>query len=446
MASDDILSIDEATTIRTGGRAEFLLPRDAAIRPGRHEFASFEEFRTYLGELLGAKTEGEGLRGSMSRKGPYSRRAADGTQPFTFGDPVLDAISSADGKVVIGGETIDLREGLEAPGGPIGLDEQVIAHSAPALKFTGIVNGAERWATDDRSLVEYRLGTGRLYFHAWKKHTIYGYWSMGSEISVLYTPAKFKAADIDSRYYMSVDTPCQIIKVDQDSDRNDTYLDEYEWGWNSQQPERVASACRALWHNSLFGDVVTAGDGCENEPDDPSTNFPAGLPPEWSTIPTALNLNGDWTDGSTKNAAISVEFKSLKVDMSAYGRPAATGTIVDAGTIEVTFPDDQTYTGQLQTPNRIRWSNNSVWTKVVNTVMDLNGNWTDGSDRTAVIREGAKSITIDMSDYDRPNAQGSIVNASSISVKFPDDSTYTAQLQAPNTILWSNGSSWTRRP
>ena len=158
-----------------------------------------------------------------------------------------------------------------------------------------------------------------------------------------------------------------------------------------------------------------------------------------------MNLNGDWTDGSTRNAAIFVEFKSLRVDMSAFDRPAATGSIVDGSTIEVTFPDDLTYTGQLQAPNRIRWSNNSVWTKVVNTVMDLNGNWTDGSDRTAVIRAGAKSITIDMSDYDRPNAQGSIVNASNISVKFPDDSTYTAQLQAPNRILWSNGSSWTRR-
>ena len=46
-----------------------------------------------------------------------------------------------------------------------------------------------------------------------------------------------------------------------------------------------------------------------------------------------------------------------------------------------------------------------IWTKVVNTVMDLNGNWTDGSDRIAVIYAGAKSIKIDMSDYDRPERQ-----------------------------------------
>jgi hypothetical protein len=444
MSNQDILTIDQATTIRTDGRAEFL-PRDASIRPDRHTFRNFDEFKTYLGQVLGAKVEGQGIRGSMSRKGPYSRRAADGSQPVTFGDPVLDAISSADGMLVIGDETIDLREGLGLPTGPIGADGNVVAHAAPNLKFTSIVNGAERWATDDGSLVEYRLGTGRLYFHAWKKHTIYGYWSMGAEISVIYTPAKFKAADIDSRFYMSVDTPCQIIWADQDSDRNDTYLDEYEWGWNSQQPERVASVCRALWHGALFADVVTAGDGCDNAPSDPSNNWPAGLPPEWTTISTGVNLNGDWTDGSTRNAAISVEFKSLRVDMSAFNRPAASGSIVDWSTIEVTFPDDQTYTGQLQTPNKIRWSNNSVWTKVVNTVMDLNGNWTDGSDRTAVIHEGAKAISVDMSDYDRPNAQGSIVDSSAISVKFPDDRTYTAQLQAPNTIRWSNGSAWTRK-
>jgi hypothetical protein len=29
-------------------------------------------------------------------------------------------------------------------------------------------------------------------------------------------------------------------------------------------------------------------------------------------------------------------------------------------------------------------------------------------------------------------------------VTFPDDSTYTAKLQAPNTIAWSNNSTWTK--
>ena len=442
MSDQDTLTVDEATTIRTDGHAEFTT-RNALIRPGRHEFADFAEFRDYLVEALGARAEGEGLRGTLSRKGIYSRRAAEGGQPVTFGDPVLDVISSADGTVVIGGETVDLRAGLDASAGAIGSDPGVIAHAAPNLKFTGIVNGAERWATDDRSWVEYRLGTGRLYFHAWKKSTIYRYWSMGAEISIINTPAKFKRAHIESQRYISISGPCQLYDADRDSDRNDTYLDEYSYGWNSQQPERTASVCQAIWHGQRFADLVTAGSGCDEMVD--QMEWPPVFPPEWTAMITILNLNGDWTDGSTRSAAISTDINELKVDMSKFNRPAAKGMVTGYGSIEVTFPDDRTYSGELVGPGTIRWSNNSAWTKIVNTVMDLNGSWTDGSERSAVIYEGASAIKVDMSDYDRPNASGSIVDGSTISVKFPDDQTYTAQLQAPNTIRWSNGSVWTRR-
>ena len=96
-------------------------------------------------------------------------------------------------------------------------------------------------------------------------------------------------------------------------------------------------------------------------------------------------------------------------------------------------------------PLHIRWSNNSAWTKVVNTVIDLNGDWTGGGDRIARIFAGAKSITIDMSDFDRSNATGSIVNTSTIKVTFPDDQAYTGQVTAPNKITWSNGSVWTKK-
>jgi hypothetical protein len=436
MPDQDVLTVDEATTIHTDGHAEFTT-RDALIRPGRHKFADFAEFRDHLVDALGAKADGEGLRGTLARKGSYSRRDAQ-----AFGDPVLDAISSPEGTVVIGGETIDLRASLEPSAGAIGSDPDVIAYAAPNLKFTGIVNGAERWATDDRSWVEYRLGTGRLYFHAWKKSTIYQYWSMGAEISIINTPAKFKRAHIESQRYISISGPCQMYDADRDSDRNDTYLDEYSYGWNSQQPERTASLCQAIWHNQPFADLVTAGEGCDDLPN--QTQWPP-FPPEWTAKITILNLNGDWTDGSSRSAAISTDINDLKVDMSKFGRPAAKGSITGWTSIEVTFPDDRTYTGELVGPGTIRWSNNSTWTKIVNTVMDLNGSWTDGSERSAVIYEGASAIKVDMSDYDRPNASGSIVDGSTISVKFPDDRTYTAQLHAPNTIRWSNGSVWTKK-
>jgi Ricin-type beta-trefoil lectin domain-like len=83
-----------------------------------------------------------------------------------------------------------------------------------------------------------------------------------------------------------------------------------------------------------------------------------------------------------------------------------------------------------------------------NTVLDLNGNWTDGSTRSARIYQGpvSKFIKIDMSAFGRPNANGSIVDFSTITVTFPDDRKYTGQLQFPSTIRWSNGSVWTRKP
>jgi hypothetical protein len=403
----DLLTVGQARTIRQEGEVEFVT-RDASIQPDRYTFANLDELTAYLRQVLGGRPEGGGIRGSMSRKGTYSRRAADGTQAVTFGDPVLDAISSAAGALVIGGKTIDLREGHGSPEAPTGAGGGVVAFDAPYLKFTRIVNGAERWASDDGAMVEYRVGDGRLNFHAWKKHTFYQYWSMGGEIGISGTHTNFEAADIVSYYYMSVDSPCAVVKIGHDSDRDDSYVDQYEWGINAQQPERVAALCRAQWNNARFADIVTAGEGCLNYPNEA---WPAGFPPDWDTIKTVIELNGSWTDGSPRSAVISVKFKSLTIDMSAYNRPAAHGSIVDGSTITVTFPDDKTYTGQLHPPNTIRWSNGSAWTKIINTVIDLNGSWTDGSPRRAVISEKITSLTIDMSDYDRPAATGPLLMA-----------------------------------
>jgi hypothetical protein len=97
----------------------------------------------------------------------------------------------------------------------------------------------------------------------------------------------------------------------------------------------------------------------------PAQNF-------WQTVSqgTQIDLNGNWTDGSTRNAHIyegpscpTSPCVSIMIDMSAFGRPNASGSVVDPSTISVTFPDDKAYTGQIQSPNTIRWSNGSIWTK-----------------------------------------------------------------------------------
>ena len=79
---------------------------------------------------------------------------------------------------------------------------------------------------------------------------------------------------------------------------------------------------------------------------------------------TMIPLSGKWASGGVPGPFISVNAQSIIVDMSAYHRPAAHGSIVDRSDITVTFPDDRTYTGKLELPNMIRWSNNSAWTKV----------------------------------------------------------------------------------
>jgi Domain of unknown function (DUF5050) len=82
------------------------------------------------------------------------------------------------------------------------------------------------------------------------------------------------------------------------------------------------------------------------------------------TIETVLNLSGKWASGGAAGPVISVNGSSIVVDMSAYHRPTAHGSIVNSTTITVNFPDDKTYTGTLQPPNTIKWSNGSSWAKV----------------------------------------------------------------------------------
>jgi hypothetical protein len=86
-----------------------------------------------------------------------------------------------------------------------------------------------------------------------------------------------------------------------------------------------------------------------------------------ASVPTAhgrFDLTGAWRgSGGGPAAIISVAGNALTVDMSAFGRPTARGFILDGKTIQVTFPDDRTYTGQIQTASSILWSNNSTWIK-----------------------------------------------------------------------------------
>jgi hypothetical protein len=85
-----------------------------------------------------------------------------------------------------------------------------------------------------------------------------------------------------------------------------------------------------------------------------SQQFPAFWP--------VVDLNGRWTDGSTRSAVIYAALGSIVIDMSAFNRPFPRGEFVDPLNIRVNFPDDTTFFGKVS-PTRITWSNGSVWTK-----------------------------------------------------------------------------------
>jgi hypothetical protein len=90
-------------------------------------------------------------------------------------------------------------------------------------------------------------------------------------------------------------------------------------------------------------------------------NFSQKFPPFW---PLVADLNGRWTDGSTRSAVIYSGLGSIVIDMSAFNRRDASGQFFEPDAIAVKFPDDATFTGDLSITNRIKWSNGSVWTKI----------------------------------------------------------------------------------
>jgi hypothetical protein len=81
-------------------------------------------------------------------------------------------------------------------------------------------------------------------------------------------------------------------------------------------------------------------------------------------IATVFDLNGSWAAGGKPGPKISLSGNAITVDMSAYARPTAHGSVIDPQDIKVTFTDGGTFTGRLMPPKTISWSNNTAWTKM----------------------------------------------------------------------------------
>jgi hypothetical protein len=82
-----------------------------------------------------------------------------------------------------------------------------------------------------------------------------------------------------------------------------------------------------------------------------------------SIITPVFNLNGRYEYGGTPGPVISVMGNIVEINMSAYKRPLAKGRILNPTAIFVDFPDDDSYSGNLQLPDKIEWSNHSEWIK-----------------------------------------------------------------------------------
>jgi hypothetical protein len=174
-----------------------------------------------------------------------------------------------------------------------------------------------------------------------------------------------------------------------------------------------------------------------------------------SPIVTVINLNGSWASGGITGPFISIIGNAISVDMSAYQRPFAAGSVLDNSNIRVTFGDDNTYTAKLvpgTTPlsDEIVWSNGSVWTRTLHpftSLVDLNGHWVRTGTSTPVMNlsVAGKFISIDM-PAPRPRARGYVLDFADIFVDFPDDTAYTGRLVLPNQIQWSNNSIWQKVP
>jgi hypothetical protein len=178
----------------------------------------------------------------------------------------------------------------------------------------------------------------------------------------------------------------------------------------------------------------------------------------WKMVSTVIDLNGEWRAFSSPQAnmkrVISVSGSSFTIRFP--DRPTAFGMIVDPTTITATFPGSvtETVTGKLEQPNRIKWlfSNSQVeWTKpkLPKDWSILEGEWKALEDNSqgpprARIFMSSLTISINMSEYGRPTAHGSILDDFTFSVTFPDAGTFTGKMEKPNRINWSNGTVWKR--
>jgi hypothetical protein len=261
-------------------KLQISFPKGGFLQCGRWQFKDHADLVAYLADVFSVQDKRGAAHLSVRRKGKYQRVDRLSSPVYTFGDPVLDLITDAQGWITIGRETMhllprDLASPQNRGGGIISIDLSVNHEDIRRQQLTDAlaVNGTRTLiehtedrlvvATTNPSQLDFWQGSAHMRFRSWKSN--YGFYrSIGSEIETW--GGDFTRAEIQSIYADPVvgGNPfiCGIVKRDSDSDTNDDYVDEYEYSYGVPPsiPSSVRSFCQANWKGQIRGGTITKGD------------------------------------------------------------------------------------------------------------------------------------------------------------------------------------------
>ncbi len=242
-------------------KLHFSFRKNATVQNQRSHFSDKNDLIKYIKSKLGITSENnDTLRFTVCRKGKYQKINSSGQSVFTTGDPVLDLITDDEGRFTIGNVTHDTK-------------------AQDSAGDAGVITTQTR---DTTTYVDEETGKS-ITFHAWKKS--FGYWSIGVEIKTSGGP--FEQATISSQYGENEGAGVCAAIARHDADANDSYVDQYEWGIASSQPNEVRAACGARWMGQEIYAFVQAGSGCSSWLLDRPQPYPFS---EWSTNTQIPNL------------------------------------------------------------------------------------------------------------------------------------------------------------
>lgn len=248
----------------------------------RWQFANIEELIDYIAHLFDIEPiSRRSIQGTGSQVRHRRKIKASESNPALFHNPVLDHITSPHGELVIGSQSFDMRARRlgSSRRGIVTLDPPTNNFTAAhALSCYEDFSGLEICESDDGSLRTYSDDKVSMSFRSYKENT-WGYWEMGTEIKTF--GLNFEAAIINSRYIGPAYAQVCAVEYGQDSDANDNYLDEYEWGFFSAQPTRIESLCQVQWNDRRISGVVSAGSQCFTIGVEP---WPTGWPEDWPPL------------------------------------------------------------------------------------------------------------------------------------------------------------------